>query len=103
MSDERTDALLAAATSDHGTVREYLTELLAQLWLDGADSKYGMTGESDWRYDIYKPMADLGLIERWRDGYGIEYPQDGGPRDPERRIQADALIVAAIRTLGEQR
>lgn len=94
--------ILDAPTAEHGTVREYLTELLARLWLDEAGGKYGMTGESGWRYDLYRPMADLGLIPRWRDGYGIEYPEDGGPRDSGRRTRADALIVAAIRSLGER-
>lgn len=93
-------AILDAETAEWGTVREYLAELLAQFWQDAAGSKRGMTGESDWRYDLYQPMADLGLIPRWRFGYGIEYPEDGGDRDPARRKRADALILAAIRSLG---
>lgn len=87
---------LDSATDQHGTVREYLAQLLTLVWLDQAGGKRGFTGESDWRYDLYDVLHDLGLIPPWRDGHGIEYPPDGGPRDPTRREQADALIVEAI-------
>lgn len=97
---EEVAALLDADTEEHGTVRAYLVELLAQVWADQAGGKRGFTGESDWRYDLYGPARDLGLIPPWREGYGIEYPDDGGPRDPGRRARADALIVAAICTLA---
>jgi hypothetical protein len=104
MTPEQRADVLSAPTDEHGTVREYLTDLLVALWLDGADSKYGMTGESDWRYDLYRPLARLGLIPPWREGYGIEYPPEGmGPRDPGRRRRADELIVEVIRAMGADR
>lgn len=88
------------ATTNHGTVRDYLTKLLIEFWLGHADDKYGFTSMSDWRYDLYRPLRDLGLIPAWRDGYGIEYPEDGGPPDHARRYHADLLIAEAIRVLG---
>lgn len=81
------------------TVRRYLVELLAAFWTDDAGGKYGMTGESDWRYDLYDPMRRAGLIPKWRDGYGVGY-RPGGDY-PEDRQRADDLIVAAIKHLGE--
>lgn len=95
--------LLALDTAERGTVRSYLTELLCALWLYEADAKYGVTGESDWRYDIYEPMQRAGLIPAWRDGYGVGYRIDDS-RHPEDRQHADALICAAIRHMtGEPR
>lgn len=90
-----------------GTVRNYLVELLAALWgsptaYREANSHYGMTGESDWRYDIYRPLAAAGLIPAWKDGYGIGYRLDD-TRHPEDRDRADAIILATIRLLaGEE-
>lgn len=88
---------------DHGctTVRDYLVTLLARLWTDDADGQYGMTGSSDWRYDLYRPMRDLGIIPPWREGYSVGYPADGGPYRQQRADDADALVVAAIRSLGQ--
>lgn len=81
------------------TVREYLADLLAALWRGTADPKYGMTGESDWRYDLYDALRDAGHVPAWRDGYGIGHRADG--RDhPEDRARADELIGAAILALG---
>lgn len=80
----------------HGTVREYLGALLMRFWDGGADVKYGFTGESDWRYDLYEPLRDAGLIPGWAgDGYGIGYrsPTDRHTEDQE---LADAFIAAAI-------
>lgn len=83
------------------TVRGYLVKLLAALWMHKADGTYGMTGESDWRYDLYDPMRRAGLIPAWRDGYGVGYRSDG-TRHSEDQQHADDLIVAAIRHLGER-
>ena len=88
-------AKVLALTTEQGTVRDYLAELLASLWLGEADPKYGMTGESDWHYDLYGPMRDAGLIPQWRDGYGIGYRPDGS-HVKEDRQRADVLIVSAM-------
>lgn len=98
---EISEQILALETRQGGTVRAYLTELLAGLWLGEADPKYGMTGESDWHYDLYEPMRDAGLIPPWRDGYGVGYregaaPSGHAPSNSEDRQRADALICAAI-------
>lgn len=80
------------------TVRGYLVELLAKFWTGEATGKYGMTGESDWKYDLYAVLYQQGLIPGWRDGYGVGYRTDGSEH-PEDRERADELVVAAIRTL----
>ena len=84
---ELADRVLALTTRQGSTVRTYLTELLAGLWLGEASAKYGMTGESDWQYDLYVPMRDAGLIPAWRDGWGLDRQDHRG---------ADRLICAAI-------
>jgi hypothetical protein len=89
------DEVLALHTREGMTVRTYLAELLAALWMGSADPKYGMTGESDWQYDIYVPMRDAGLIPAWEDGWGVGYRTDGSEH-PEDRRHADRLICAAI-------
>lgn len=85
------EQLLALTTHQGSTVRLYLAELLAALWMGSASAKYGMTGESDWQFDIYEPMREAGLIPQWRDGYGPE---------GEVRQAADRLICAAIMTFN---
>jgi hypothetical protein len=82
-----------------GTVRDYLLELLAKFWAGEADDKYGMTGESDWQYDLYVPLRDAGLIPGWEDGYGVGY-RTKTERHPEDRKLADDLISAAIAEIG---
>jgi hypothetical protein len=82
------------------SVRHYLGALAFGL-IDGeASTNYGITGSSDWRYDLYQPLANLGLIPRWRDGYGIEYPADGGERDESRRRRAHELIARAVELMA---
>lgn len=81
------------------TIRRYLVELLAALWTGDASGKYGMTGESDWRYDLYGPLLRAFLIPAWRDGYGVGYRLDG-TEHPEDLRRANDLIVAAIKHLG---
>lgn len=88
--------LILALKVDDRTVRVYLAELLAALWLGEADPKYGMTGGSDWHYDLYGPMRDAGLIPPWEDGYGVGYREGGWGHEPEDRRRADALISATI-------
>lgn len=96
-SEQICGQILALETRQGDTVRVYLTELLAGLWLGEADPKYGMTGESDWHYDLYGPMRDAGLIPPWRDGWGVGYREDGWGKDhPEDQQRADALICATI-------
>lgn len=89
--------VLALETRQGSTFRVYLTELLAALWLGEADPKYGMSGESDWRYDLYEPMRDAGLIPPWRDGYGVGCRKAAGGREySEDRRRAGVLICATI-------
>lgn len=95
--------LLALPTEGRGaTIRSYLADLLCALWKGDADPKYGMTGESDWQYDLYRPMQAAGLIPEWQDGWGVGYRIDGSRvKDDQRR--ADVLICAAIQHMTEER
>lgn len=80
------------------TIRTYLTTMLHTCWADGFDGKYGMTGNSDWRYDLYDPLVTAGLIPGSRPGYGVGYRADGS-HHPEDRDRANDLIKAAISQL----
>lgn len=73
-------------------VRDYLGALLAAFWDGSADAKTGMTGNSDWQYDLYEALLRAGLIPGWVDGYGIATPED--------QLRADQLILAAINALA---
>ena len=86
-SPELLDRVLAARVEPYGTVRDYLTQLLAMLWAGRADATYGMTGNSDWQYDVYDALCRDGLIPGWRDGYGMD-------RDAE--VKASNLLFAAM-------
>ncbi len=107
ITDETARAVLACPLGDHdlfdrdATIRDYLIELLLHFWSGGANTKYGMTGGSDWRYDLYGPMNKAGLIPGWIHGYGVGYREAsiGEPSHPEDQTRADALIAAAIRLL----
>lgn len=81
--------------SSHATVRDYLAHLLAELLAGDASAKYGMTGESDWRYDLYLPMRDAGLLPPWEDGYGVGHRMDGTDHPGDRQL-ADDLLTAAV-------
>ncbi len=92
---ELADRVLALTTPQGTNVRTYLAKLLCMLWLNSASPKYGMTGESDWQYDLYVPMRDAGLIPPWEDGWGVGYRADGSNHSEDQR-DADRLICAAI-------
>jgi len=105
ISAELADQVLALPVprwDERETVRDYLLALLNALWTGQADPKYGMTGDSDWRYDLYEPMSAAGVIRGWKDGYGIGYHEDG-TQHPEDRKRADQIVSAAIRRLAGER
>jgi hypothetical protein len=62
---------LSAPIQGWGTVRDYLAALLTELIVGEAGNEYGMTGNSDWRYDIYGALNRAGLVPGWEDGYGL--------------------------------
>lgn len=77
------------------TVRGYLAALLAELWREEADfSGKRPFGNSGWQYDVYAAMVRAGLVSGRFDenGWCVE--------DADTRA-ADALILAAIESLGE--
>lgn len=92
---ETAQQVLALPVENGGTVRDYLNALLAAFWAGTADTKYGMTGESGWRYELYEPLRDADLIPGWVDGYGVGYRTETD-RHTEDEALADSLISAAI-------
>ncbi len=105
VSAEVADRILGLAVprwDDKATVREYLAALLDGVWKAEAGGKYGITGDSDWRYDVYEPLNQAGLIRGWREGYGVGY-REGGRQAvffPEDAKRADALVASAIRRMA---
>lgn len=79
-----------------GTAYEFFTELLVQFWNE--ELRYGICGDSDWRYALYEALNIAGLIPGWREGYGVGHRADGSNHHEDRE-HADALILAAIRAL----
>jgi hypothetical protein len=96
-TDPRIPQLLALSLPEDndahaGTVRDYLIELLAELWREEAQfSSKAPFGNSGWQYDIYAPMISAGLAAGSLD-------EDGYVEDCDTR-EADGLIIAAIRSL----
>ncbi len=89
-------------TTATSTVQDYLLALLTHLLVDRTStdvSEYGMTGESDWRYDLYQPLATAGLIPAWEDGWGLGHRAWCGTHHPEDQTRADTLIADAIAAL----
>ena len=90
--------LLGLGLPDHpsgcDTVRDYLRTMLAQFFLGEAGFKYGMSGSSDWQYDLYVPMIKAGLLP----GYGT-WEDDGYGLDTAQAQVLDDLILSAIREM----
>jgi hypothetical protein len=83
-----------------GTMREYLIQLFGHLWYGTADLQHGMgDGDRRWRYDLYRPLQQAGLLPAWIEASGIGWrsPAKAFPEDKQR---ADAIIAEAIRQLG---
>ena len=90
------DALEVRFDSDAGdglTVRQYLHKLMSLLWKEqeSFDGKRPF-GNSDWEFDLYKPLAKAGFID-----LGPLHEEDGEPfnwtKDQE-RITGDVYEVA---------
>jgi len=74
-------------------IREYLVELLAQLWQEGESfSGKRPFGNSGWDWELYGALYDAGHVKGRRDEYGDLFDVDSK--------LADQLIMAAIRYLG---
>ena len=78
------------------TVRAYLGRMLSAAWSGEFNPKYGMTGESDWRYDLYISLIQGHLVP------GVTLDEDGCIPDDQWRqwegqqAYADSLVTAAI-------
>lgn len=75
------------------TVRDYLIELLARLWIEeeGFSAKRPF-GNSGWAYEVYTPLIAAGLIDGTLD--------EDGYVDEIDVAAADDLIAVAIRSLA---
>lgn len=52
------------------TIRDYLTKLLMTVWQEGESfSGKRPFGNSDWQYDLYKPLIKAGVIKGELDDY----------------------------------
>lgn len=76
------------------TVGGYLIATLRELWteVDQFSGKYGI-GDSDWQYDLYRPLVTAGLIRGTFGGYAD---------DDIDTAEGDRLIHLAITALGHQ-
>lgn len=74
-------------------IRQYLRKMLLAAWGGEFSYKYGMTGESDWQYDLYIPMIEAGAIP------GLTWEDDGYGLSSEHESTLDEMIFRAIRKL----
>lgn len=82
------DRILAFPVPGHDmSVRDYLVHLLIDTFKGEATEKYGWTGQSDWRFDLYSALVLGGAIPPYDEGYGPD-------------ASADRMIYAAISRLG---
>lgn len=96
---QRVIALPLPDFGENATVESYLVTLLSAFWRGQASPKYGMSGESDWQYELYEPLRDAGLIPVWEKGYGVGWRTRNDHYAEDQEL-ADALIDAAIKELG---
>lgn len=89
------DLPLPPNASGAATVRGYLTELLVIAWESG--SALHPFGNSGWQHDLYEPMTRAGLAAISYDEAGYATGSNAG------YAEADQLILAAIRELGDAR
>jgi hypothetical protein len=86
--------LLGDNDADASTVREYLLQLLRELWREGEGfSGKRPFGNSGWEYEIYEGLVRAGIIEGAldSDGYLVDFDE----------AEAHRLVVEAIDALGE--
>ena len=74
------------------TLRDYLITLLLEVWKDNEFTAKRPFGNSGWRYDIYKPMIQRGIVEGKLDEWGYIESLD--------ETRAEGLVVGAIYALG---
>jgi len=78
--------------ADAGTIKEYLIALLSEVWREGEGfSGKRPFGNSDWEFDLYKPLLTAGLVKGNLDSEGFLESVDNKA--------ADKLIFNAIAAL----
>ncbi len=86
------DLPLGENDSGEPTVHGYLVQLLLKLWSEtGNFTGSAPFGNSDWQYEVYKPMVEHGIITGSFDEFGYVITCD--------TERADELIKAAIWSL----
>lgn len=74
-------------------VREYLTELLRRVWVEGEGfSGKRPFGNSSWEFEVYTALVKAGLIEG-------KFDEDGYVEEMD-TSEGDKLVLAAIDRLG---
>lgn len=77
------------------SIRGYFVALAEAVWRREADfSGKRPFGKSGWTWDVYKALADAGMIT-------ATFDQDGYIEDAD-QAKADELISAALRALASQ-
>ena len=86
--------------ADAETIRDYLKELLTQLWRKSETfSGKSPFGDSGWEYDLYKPIATNHLVD-------VDYFDENDDKDDWENIasfdekKANKLIFDAIEQLN---
>jgi hypothetical protein len=65
--------------------------MLAQAWRGEFSPKYGMSGDSAWKYELYEPMINAGLLPG-----RASYENDGwGLNDAEKKVLDDLILGAS--------
>jgi hypothetical protein len=92
-SEDVLNTVMGNNDANAGTIREYLIELLAELWREqeGFSGKRPF-GNSGWEYELYKPLIEAGHVDGGldEDGYIDWIDTD----------VAELLIAKAIRSLA---
>jgi hypothetical protein len=85
--------VLALSVEPGRTIRDYLVDLLAQLWSQGSDfSAKRPLGDSDWQWVIYAVLVRAGAVGGTFDSAGY--------LDTVDHVAADKLLLGAINTLA---
>ena len=91
------DAPMGENDADAATVRDYMVLLVAGVWRwDEEFNGKRPFGNSGWKYEVYRALAEAGLIAGEKDEDG-----DMDVPDEERR-KGDQLVADAIQSMRVQ-
>lgn len=89
------DLPMGSNDADADTIRDYLVAIVAKVWMENEEfsGKYPF-GNSDWQYELYKPLVLHGFV-------GGSLDTDYGHLESADEDAADTLILAAIEHLDQ--